>query len=92
MEGRTPEKIVTVQRTRMSVTTIYPNLLEMMTQFEMRVVDVACLLQISEQAMRRRLLGRANGGTDITAYECHILCEYFKKPFEWLFATAGDVA
>ena len=91
MKGRTPEKIVTVQKTRMSVATIYPNLLTMITEREMSVADLGNILGVSDQAMRRRLLGKANGGTDITAYECHILCEHFHKPFEWLFAT-GDVA
>ncbi len=91
MEGRTPEKIVTVHRTRMSVTTIYPNLLTTISDHDMTVADLGVIIGVSDQAMRRRLLGRANGGTDITAYECHILCEHFHKPFEWLFAT-GDVA
>ena len=91
MKERTPEKIVTVQRTRMSVTTIYPNLLEMITDRDMTVVDLGNIIGVSYQAMRRRLMGKANGGTDLTAYECHVLCEYFHKPFEWLFAT-GDVA
>ena len=91
MMKRTPEKIVTVQKTRMSITTIYPNLLAMITECDMGIADLSNILGVSDQAMRRRLLGRANGGTDITAYECHILCEHFHKPFEWLFAT-GDVA
>lgn len=91
MKERTPEKIVSVQKTRMSVKSIYPNLLLAMTEHDMRVIDLGRLLQVSEPAMRRRLLGKANGGSDITAYECHILCEFFHKPFEWLFAT-GDVA
>ena len=91
MKGRRPEKVVTVQKTRMSVATIYPNLLEMITDRDMTVSDLGDILGVSDQAMRRRLLGRANGGTDITAYECHILCEHFHKSFEWLFAT-GDVA
>ena len=91
MKDRTPEKIVSVQKTRMSVKSIYPNLLQMMTERDMVVSDLAAIFGISDQAMRRRLLGRANGGSDITAYECHILCEFFHKPFEWLFAT-GDVA
>ena len=91
MERRTPEKIVTVQRTRMSVTTIYPNLLATISDRDMTVADLGAIIGVSDQAMRRRLLGKANGGTDITAYECHILCEHFHKSFEWLFAT-GDVA
>lgn len=91
MRGRTPEKIVTVQRTRISVTTIYPNLLTVITDHGMTVADLGAIIGVSDQAMRRRLLGKANGGTDITAYECHLLCEHFHKSFEWLFAT-GDVA
>ena len=91
MEGRKPEKIVSTARTRMSVKTIYPNILAMLTEHDMSVGDLGDILHISDQAMRRRLLGKANGGTDITAYECHILCEHFNKSFEWLFAT-GDVA
>jgi DNA-binding XRE family transcriptional regulator len=91
MRGRTPEKIVTVQRTRISVTTIYPNLLTAITDHGMTVADLGAIIGVSDQAMRRRLLGKANGGTDITAYECHLLCEHFHKSFEWLFAT-GDVA
>ena len=91
MKERTPERIVSVQKTRMSVATIYPNLLAMITERDMSVADLGNILGVSDQAMRRRLLGRANGGTDITAYECHILCEHFHKSFEWLFAT-GDVA
>lgn len=88
---RTPEKIVSVSKTRMSVKTIYPNLLKMITDCDMGTGDLGNILGISDQAMRRRLIGKANGGTDITAYECRILCEHFHKPFEWLFAT-GDVA
>ena len=91
MKNRAPKKIVSVQKTRMSVATIYPNLLAMLTERDMRVADLGKIIDVSEQAMRRRLLGKANGGTDITAYECHILCEHFHKSFEWLFAT-GDVA
>jgi hypothetical protein len=91
MEGRTPEKVVIVQQTRMSVKTIYPNLLAMIADLNMSVANLGAIIGVSDQAMRRRLLGKANGGTDITAYECHILCEYFHKSFEWLFAT-GDVA
>ena len=90
MKERTPEKIVSVQKTRMSVKSIYPNLLQMMNERDMVVSDLAAIFGISDQAMRRRLLGKLNGGSDITAYECHILCEFFHKPFEWLFAT-GDV-
>lgn len=82
---------VSVQRRRMVATSIYPNLIQMMSDCDLSVADLAAILGVSDQAMRRRLLGKANGGTDITAYECHILCEYFHKPFEWLFAT-GDVA
>jgi hypothetical protein len=91
MKGRTPEKVVIVQQTRMSVKTIYPNLLAMIADLNMSVANLGAIIGVSDQAMRRRLLGKANGGTDITAYECHILCEYFHKSFEWLFAT-GDVA
>lgn len=91
MKERTPEKIVSVQKTRMSVKSIYPNLLQMMNERDMVVSDLAAIFGISDQAMRRRLLGKPNGGSDITAYECHIMCEFFHKPFEWLFAT-GDVA
>jgi hypothetical protein len=91
MKGRTPEKVVIVQQTRMSIKTIYPNLLAMIADLNMSVANLGAIIGVSDQAMRRRLLGKANGGTDITAYECHILCEYFHKSFEWLFAT-GDVA
>ena len=91
MKGRTPEKVVIVQQTRMSVKTIYPNLLAMIADLNMSVANLGAIIGVSDQAMRRRLLGKANGGTDITAYECHILCEHFHKSFEWLFAT-GDVA
>ncbi len=91
MKNRAPKKIVSVQKTRMSVSTIYPNILAEITERNMTVGDLAKIIGISDQAMRRRLLGKANGGTDITAYECHILCEHFHKSFEWLFAT-GDVA
>ena len=91
MKNRTPEKIVSVQKTRMSITTIYPNILAMVTERDMTVNDLAKIIGVSAQAMRRRLLGKANGGTDFTVYECHILCERFQKSFDWLFAT-GDVA
>lgn len=91
MEIRKPEKVVTMVKTRMSITSIYPNLLKAMRDLDMSVSDLANVLNISDQAARRRLLGKANGGTDISAYECHILCEHFHKSFEWLFAT-GDVA
>ncbi len=91
MKERTPKKIVTVHKTRMSVSTIYPNLLTTITNHDMSVAELGKIIGVSDQAMRRRLLGKANGGTDITAYECHILCERFQEPFEWLFAT-GDVA
>ena len=91
MGNRKPEKIVTVQKKRMSVSTIYPNLLTTIMECEMGIADLGKIIGVSEQAMRRRLVGKANRGTDITAFECHILCEYFHKSFEWLFAT-GDVA
>lgn len=91
MKERAPQKIVSVQKTRMSVTTIYPNILAEITDRDMSVGDLAKIIDVSTQAMRRRLLGKANGGTDFTVYECHILCEHFHKSFDWLFAT-GDVA
>ena len=91
MDIRKPEKIVTMEKTRMSVATIYPNVLKAMSDREMTVKDLANVLGISDQATRRRLLGKANGGTDISAYECHVLCEHFNAAFEWLFAT-GDRA
>lgn len=91
MQMRARLETVSVQRQRMVATSIYPNLIQMMSDRDMSVADLAAILNVSDQAMRRRLLGKANGGTDITAYECHILCEYFHKSFEWLFAT-GDVA
>lgn len=91
MEMRKPEKVVTMEKTRMLITTIYPNLLTAMEIPGMSVSDLANVLNISNQAMRRRLLGKANGGSDFNVYECHVLCEYFKAPFEWLFAT-GDKA
>lgn len=91
MKNRTPKKIVSVQKTRMSVSTIYPNLLTTIADHDVSVAELGKIIGVSDQAMRRRLLGKANGGTDITAYECHILCEHFHKSFEWLFAT-GDVA
>lgn len=91
MKNRTPEKIVSVQKTRMSIRTIYPNMLTAITERDMSIGDLGDVLGVSEQAIRRRLLSKANGGTDFTVYECHILCEYFHKSFKWLFAT-GDVA
>ena len=91
MEIRKPERVVTMAKTRVSISTIYPNLLKAMRESDMSLNDLAKVLNISDQATRRRLLGKANGGTDISAYECHILCEHFHKSFEWLFAT-GDVA
>ena len=91
MEMRKPEKVVTMEKTRMLITTIYPNLLAAMNSRGMSVSDLASVLGISDQAMRRRLLGKANGGSDFNVYECHVLCEYFKASFEWLFAT-GDKA
>lgn len=91
MKNRAPKKIVSVQKTRMSITTIYPNILAMVTECDMTVDDLAKIIGVSTQAMRRRLLSKANGGTDFTVYECHVLCEHFHKSFNWLFAT-GDVA
>jgi hypothetical protein len=82
MKGRTPEEVVIVQQTRMPVKTIYPNLLAMIADLNMSVANLGAIIGVSDQAMRRRLLGKANGGTDITAYECHILCEHFHKSFE----------
>jgi DNA-binding Xre family transcriptional regulator len=91
MDIRKPEKIVTMSKTRMSIATIYPNLLKAMNDRDMSVKDLANVLDISDQAMRRRLLSKANGGTDISAYECHVLCEHFNSAFEWLFATGDRV-
>lgn len=91
MEIRKPLNVVTMEKTRMSITTIYPNLLSAMNKQGMGVNDLANVLGISDQAMRRRLLGKANGGSDFNVYECHVLCEYFESSFEWLFAT-GDNA
>ena len=91
MEMRKLEKIVVGEQRRMSIKTIYPNLLSAMNEDGMGVSDLAKVLKISEPATRRRLLGKANGGSDFSVYECHVLCEFFKASFDWLFAT-GDNA
>lgn len=91
MQERARLETVSVRRRRMVATSIYPNVIQMMDEHDMSVADLAAVIGVSDAAMRRRLLGKANGGSDITAYECHLLCEYFHKSFEWLFAT-GDVA
>lgn len=91
MEIRKPQNVVTMEKTRMSITTIFPNLLAAMNDHGMSVKDLANVLGISDQAMRRRLLGKANGGSDFNVYECHVLCEHFETSFGWLFAT-GDNA
>ncbi len=90
MEIRKPEKVVTMEKTRMSIATVYPNLLEAMRERDMSVKGLASVLDISDQAMRRRLLGKANGGSDFNVYECHVLCDYFCVSFDWLFKTGDD--
>lgn len=72
--------------------TVYPNLRGEAAKRNLSVCDLAKVLGLSVPQMRRRLLNRAHGGVDLTAYECHVLCEFFDKPFEWLFETSGDVA
>lgn len=91
MQERARLETVSVRRRRMVATSIYPNVIRVMDERDMSVADLAAVIGVSDAAMRRRLLGKANGGSDITAYECHLLCEHFHKSFEWLFAT-GDVA
>jgi hypothetical protein len=91
METRKPERIVVAEKPRMLIKTIYPNLLSRMSETNTSVSDLASVLQISDQAARRRLLGKANGGSYFDVYECHVLCEHFNAPFGWLFAT-GDGA
>ena len=71
--------------------TVYPNLRAEAARRNLTVRDLADVLDLSIPQTRRRLLNRANGGVDLTAYECHLLCEFFGKPFEWLFETS-DVA
>ena len=68
--------------------TVYPNLRAEAARRNFSVCDLANVLDLSIPQTRRRLLNRANGGVDLTAYECHLLCGFFEKPFEWLFETS----
>ena len=56
----------------------------------MGIKDLAKIIDVSVPAMRRRLKGSQNGGTDFSAYECWCLCQEFGMSFEELFKTAGD--
>lgn len=71
--------------------TIYPNLRAEAARRNLTVKDLADILGITVPMMRRRLLGRAQGGVDLSPYECHVLCKTFEKTFEWLFEMS-DVA
>lgn len=70
--------------------TIYPNLRAEAARRGLTVRDLAAVLDINPQAMRRRLLGRKNGGSDLTAWEGHLLCDYFGMSFEELFKVEAE--
>lgn len=70
--------------------TIYPNLRGEVAVKGMSLSDLAAVIDVSVPAMRRRLIGSKNGGTDFTAYECWRMCRFFGKSFEWLFEMRGD--
>ena len=72
--------------------TVYLNLRGEAARRNLTVSDLADVLGITVPMMRRRLLSRAHGGVDFSAYECRLLCEFFDKPFEWLFETSGEAA
>ncbi len=70
--------------------TIYPNLRGEAAVRGLGIKDLANVIDVSVPAMRRRLRGSKNGGTDFSAYECWCLCQFFGKSFEELFKTSGD--
>lgn len=72
--------------------TIYPNLRGEAAVRGMSISDLASVIDVSVPAIRRRLLGAKNGGTDFSVYECWQMCQYFGKTFEWLFQTESDAA
>lgn len=72
--------------------TVYPNLRAEAARRNVSMATLAEVLGISVPALRRRLLSKAQGGTDFSPFECHVLCDYFSKPFDELFETSGDVA
>ena len=70
--------------------TIYPNLRGAAAVRGDGIKDLAKVIDVSVPAMRRRLKGAKNGGTDFSAYECWCLCQHFGMSFEELFKTRGD--
>ena len=70
--------------------TIYPNIRGEAAVRGMSIGDLAAVIGVSIPAMRRRLLGGKNGGTDFNAFECWKLCQYFEKSFEYLFEMLSD--
>lgn len=68
--------------------TIYPNLRGEAGSRGMGIGDLAAVIEVSVPAMRRRLVGSRNGGTDFTVYECWKLCRFFEKSFEELFKAS----
>ena len=70
--------------------TIYPNLRGEVAVRGMSLSDLASVIDVSVPAIRRRLLGARNGGTDFSVYECWQLCQYFEKSFDWLFKMESD--
>lgn len=70
--------------------TIYPNLRGEAAVRGMSLTDLAAVIDVSVPALRRRLIGSKNGGTDFTAFECWKMCKFFDKSFEELFQMSGD--
>lgn len=72
--------------------TIYPNLRGEAAVRGMSLSDLASVIDVSVPAIRRRLIGARNGGTDFSAFECWQMCQFFDKSFEWLFKMESDAA
>jgi DNA-binding XRE family transcriptional regulator len=64
---------------------MYPNLLGQKAIHKLSDADMAKIIGVSRTAYQ----SKAKSGR-FTPVECKMLCEYFDKRFEYLFAEDGD--
>ncbi len=64
-------------------TILFPNLLAEMGRNGVSKGEIAGLLDISPSSLTRRL----DGSVEWSKVEIDTLCDYFKKPYDYLFGT-----
>ena len=64
---------------------MYPNLLGQKAYRHLSEADMAAIIGVSRTAWQKKIKsGR------FTVFECKTLCDYFGKPFDYLFATEPE--